>query len=359
MIFDFYYAPHWAMMSTYPEGCGQQARLRTLSTTRRQRRHFRMATLMTHPLVFIDGDQGTTGLQIHERLQGRTDLRLVTLPAADRKDPQRRADAINAADIAILCLPDEPARQAVASIVNPDVRVIDASSAHRTTAGWVYGFPEMAEGQAERIAQAKRVSNPGCYPTGAIALLRPLVRAGLVPADYPLAVQAVSGYSGGGRASVDAYEAPGATGGPAFQVYGLGLAHKHTPEIERHAGLSQRPVFVPSYGSFRQGIVLTVPLQLRLLPAGVTAQQLHDCLARHYDGQQYVQVVAQQEAAAHTHLDPQVLNGTNNLRLAVYGNDAHGQVLLTAVFDNLGKGASGAAVQNLDLMIQAMALAEA
>lgn len=314
---------------------------------------------MTHPLVFIDGDQGTTGLQIHERLQGRGDLRLVTLPAADRKDPQRRADAINACDIAILCLPDEPARQAAASVVNPEVRVIDASSAHRTTAGWVYGFPEMAEGQARRIAQAKRVSNPGCYPTGAIALLRPLVQAGLVPADYPLSVHAVSGYSGGGRASVDAYEGADAAGAPAFQVYGLGLAHKHTPEIERHAGLTQRPVFVPSYGAFRQGIVLTVPLQLRLLPAGVTALQLQQCLARHYEGAQYVQVVAPQDAAAHAHLDPQALNGTNNLRLAVYGNDAHGQVLLTAVFDNLGKGASGAAVQNLDLMLEAMAMAQA
>ncbi|CUJ76183.1 N-acetyl-gamma-glutamyl-phosphate reductase [Achromobacter dolens] len=314
---------------------------------------------MTHPLVFIDGDQGTTGLQIHERLRGRTDLRLLTLAEGDRKDPRRRAEAINASDIAILCLPDEPARQAVASIVNPEVRVIDASSAHRTTAGWVYGFPEMDAGQAQRIAQAKRVSNPGCYPTGAIALLRPLVQAGLVPADYPLSVYAVSGYSGGGRASVDAYEGPGATGGLAFQVYGLGLAHKHTPEIERHAGLTQRPVFVPSYGAFRQGIVLTVPLQLRLLPAGVSAARLQDCLAGHYAGARHVQVVAAQDAAAHTFLDSQALNGTNDLRLAVYGNADHGQVLLSAVFDNLGKGASGAAVQNLDLMLDALALAEA
>lgn len=309
---------------------------------------------MTQALVFIDGDQGTTGLQIHERLQGRGGLRLLTLPEADRKNPRRRAEAINACDIAILCLPDEPARQAAASVVNPKVRIIDASSAHRTDAGWVYGFPEMSAGQAERIAQARRVSNPGCYPTGAIALLRPLVQAGLVPADYPAVVHAVSGYSGGGRASVQAYESADGARGPAFQVYGLGLAHKHTPEIQRHAGLAQRPVFVPSYGAFRQGIVLTVPLQLRLLPAGVDSQQLHDCLARHYAGAAQVQVVDRQEAAAHTHLDPQALNGTNDLRLAVYGNDAHGQVLLTAVFDNLGKGASGAAVQNLDLMLAAM-----
>ncbi|WP_454694595.1 N-acetyl-gamma-glutamyl-phosphate reductase [Achromobacter aegrifaciens] len=309
---------------------------------------------MTHPLVFIDGDQGTTGLQIHERLHGRTDLRLLTLPEAERKDPQRRAQAINGCDIAILCLPDEPARQAAASIVNPDVRVIDASSAHRTTAGWVYGFPEMNAEQAGLIAQARRVSNPGCYPTGAIALLGPLLRAGLVPADYPVVIHAVSGYSGGGRAAVDAYEAVDGGGGPAFQLYGLGLAHKHTPEIERHAGLTQRPVFVPAYGAYRQGIVLTVPLQLRLLPAGVDMQRLHACLQQHYEGARHVQVVAPQDAAAHTHLDPQALNGSNDLRLAVYGNAQEGQVLLTAVFDNLGKGASGAAVQNLDLMLAAM-----
>lgn len=309
---------------------------------------------MTQPLVFIDGDQGTTGLQIHERLNGRSDLQLLTLPEADRKNPQRRADAINSSDIAILCLPDEPARQAAASVVNPKVRIIDASSAHRTDAGWVYGFPEMSAGQAERIAHALRVSNPGCYPTGAIALLRPLVQAGLVPADYPAVINAVSGYSGGGRASVEAYEGADGPRGPAFQVYGLGLAHKHTPEIERHAGLTQRPVFVPSYGAFRQGIVLTIPLHLRLLPAGADAEKMHECLQQHYAGAAHVQVVPRDEAATHTNLNPEALNGTNDLRLGVYGNAQHGQVLLTAVFDNLGKGASGAAVQNLDLMLAAM-----
>lgn len=190
---------------------------------------------MTQPLVFIDGDQGTTGLQIHERLNGRSDLRLLTLPEAGRKNPERRAEAINASDIAILCLPDEPARQAAASVINPKVRIIDASSAHRTDAGWVYGFPEMSRGQAERIAHALRVSNPGCYPTGAIALLRPLIEAGLVPADYPAVINAVSGYSGAGRASVEIYESAGGARGPAFQVYGLGLSHKHPPEIQRYA----------------------------------------------------------------------------------------------------------------------------
>lgn len=309
---------------------------------------------MSLPIVFIDGDQGTTGLQIHARLSGRNDLRLLTLPDADRKDTQRRAEAINAADIAILCLPDEPARDAVRAINNPSVRVIDASSAHRTQDGWVYGFAEMDEGQAERIAHAKRVSNPGCYPTGAIGLLWPLVKAGLIPADYPVSVHAVSGYSGAGRAGVDLYEQSGSVAGPAFQVYGLGLAHKHVPEIQHHAGLSQRPFFVPAYGAFRQGIVLTIPLQLRLLPSGVNAKLLHEGLQSHYDGSTHVQVMSPEWAAATTHLDPEVLNGSNDLRLAVFANEAQGQVLLTAVFDNLGKGASGAAMQNLDLMLGAI-----
>ena len=307
---------------------------------------------MSAPLVFIDGDQGTTGLQIHERLQGRNDLRLLTLPEQDRKDPARRAEAINACDIALLCLPDGPARDAAASIVNPAVRVIDASSAHRTDPQWVYGFPEMSAEQSQRIASARRVSNPGCYPTGAIALLLPLVKAGLVPADHPLAIHAVSGYSGGGRARVDAHEAAGAAHAAMFQVYGLELAHKHVPEIQQHAGLAQRPFFLPAYGSFRQGIVLTIPLLLRQLPVGVTADQLQACLQQYYEGAAHVEVMAQKDVQATQHLDPQALNGTNQLRLAVFANPQHGQVLLAAVFDNLGKGASGAAVQNLDLMLQ-------
>lgn len=309
---------------------------------------------MHQPLVFIDGDQGTTGLQIHARLNGRSDLRLLTLPDNQRKDPQRRGEAINSADVAILCLPDDAARQAVAAISNPKVRVIDASSAHRTSAGWVYGLPELDEHQAERIAQAKRVSNPGCYPTGAIALLRPLLGAGLLPADYPLTINAVSGYSGGGRAAVERHETPGVPASQGVLVYGLSLDHKHVPEIQAHAGLAERPVFVPSYGSYRQGIALTIALQTRLLPAGVSAARLHDCLSRHYHGSRYVEVAALEHGEAAPMLDPQALNDSNNLRLAVFANEAHGQVLLTAVFDNLGKGASGAAVQNLELMLAAM-----
>lgn len=308
---------------------------------------------MSLPTVFIDGDQGTTGLQIHDRLRGRTDLQLSVLPAAHRKDAQRRAEAINACDIAILCLPDAAAREAVAFIQNPAVRVIDASSAHRTQADWTYGFPEMAPGHAERIAQARRVTNPGCYPTGAVALLRPLVQAGLVPRDYPVAVHAISGYSGGGRAAIEAHESGGGPSVPASQVYGLALEHKHTPEIELHAGLAHRPFFVPAYGAYRQGIVLTVPIELRLLPAGMDGARLHACLAQHYAGQRHVEVMALEDARAAAQLDPQALNGTNDLRLGVFANAARSQVLLSAVFDNLGKGASGAAVQNLDLMLAA------
>lgn len=305
---------------------------------------------MTAPLVFIDGDQGTTGLQIHQRLHGRSDLRLLTLPAEERKNAQRRAEAINACDIAILCLPDAAAREAVNAIVNPAVRVIDASSAHRTQPDWVYGFPEMDPEQAQRIASAKRVTNPGCYPTGAIGLLRPLLQAGLLPHDYAVSIHAVSGYSGGGRAGVEEYEGPNAANALAFQVYGLGLAHKHTPEIRQHAGLAHRPFFVPAYGAFRQGIVLTIPLELHLLAPGVDGNRLHACLAQYYAGARHVQVMPQEESQALTKLDPQALNGTNDLRLGVFVNAEHGQVLLSAVFDNLGKGASGAAVQNLDLM---------
>lgn len=303
------------------------------------------------PLVFIDGDQGTTGLQIHERLRGRTDLRLLTLPDAERKNAARRAEAINSCDIAILCLPDAAARESVAAITNPAVQVIDASSAHRTDPQWVYGFPEMDATQPARIASARRVSNPGCYPTGAVALLRPLVQAGLLGREHAVSVHAVSGYSGGGRARVEEHEGPGGAHAPAFQLYGLKLEHKHTPEIAQHAGLAQRTFFVPAYGAFRQGIVLSIPLFMHQLPSGASGERLHACLQQHYTGAAHVEVMPLAQAEAAEHLDPQALNGTNQLRLGVFHNTRHGQVLLTAVFDNLGKGASGAAVQNLDLML--------
>lgn len=300
--------------------------------------------------VFIDGDQGTTGLQILARLADRPDLRLVTLPESRRKDPAARAEAINDCDVAILCLPDEAARQAVASIRNPRVRVIDASSAHRTDPAWVYGFAEMAPGQAGRIAQARRVSNPGCYPTGAVALLRPLVEAGWLRADAPLSIHAVSGYSGRGREGVAAYEGGGA-GGLPFQTYGLALQHKHVPEIRQHAGLAARPFFVPSYGNYRQGIVLTIPLHAAMLQQPATTTALRELLARRYRGQPHVHVLSAAQTEALTVLDPQALNGSDDLQLGVFGHDTHGQFLLSAVFDNLGKGAAGAAVQNLALML--------
>ena len=303
------------------------------------------------PIVFIDGDQGTTGLQIHARLAAREDLTLITLPEDQRKDPRRRAQAINSCDIALLCLPDPAAREAVASLTNPAVRVIDASSAHRTDPHWAYGFPEMTAGQSARIASAKRVSNPGCYPTGAVALLRPLTEAGLLPTGYPVTVHAVSGYSGRGRAGVEQYEGRASADAPAFQLYGLRLDHKHVPEIQRHAGLSRRPIFVPAYGAFRQGIVLTIALHLGLLPRGVDGARLQVCLERHFADAPRVEVMPPADAQELEYLDPQALNDSNSLRLGVFTNERHGQVLLTAVFDNLGKGASGAAVQNLDLML--------
>ena len=301
--------------------------------------------------VFIDGDQGTTGLKIREHLSGRRDITLISLPEASRKGAAERAAAINDCDVAVLCLPDEAARQAVASIRNPRVRVIDASSAHRTQAAWTYGFAEMSPGQPERIARARRVSNPGCYPTGAIALLRPLVEAGCLRADAPLSIHAVSGYSGRGRAGIEAHEGPQGKAAPSFQTYGLDLQHKHVPEIRLHSRLDGRPFFVPSYGSFRQGIALTIPLHASMLSRPMTAQALRDLLAQRYRGERHVQVLAAARADAMARLDPQALNGSNDLQLAVFGNDVHGQILLSAVFDNLGKGASGAAVQNLALML--------
>lgn len=301
--------------------------------------------------VFIDGDQGTTGLEIVARLSRRRDITLVTLPATLRKDGAARAVVINDCDVAVLCLPDGAARQAVASIRNPRVRVLDASSAHRTEPEWVYGFPEMAPEQSERIAAARRVSNPGCYPTGAIALLRPLVEAGCLRVDAALSIHAVSGYSGRGREGIEAHEGLGATGSLPFQTYGLDLEHKHVPEIRLHSGLQGRPIFVPSYGSFRQGISLTIPLPASMLPCSMTTRTLRDLLAQRYRDYRHVHVLDEMHTGAMTRLDPQARNGSNDIQLAVFGNDTHGQFLLTAVFDNLGKGASGAAVQNLALML--------
>ncbi len=303
--------------------------------------------------VFIDGEVGTTGLQIRARLADRADLALISLPADDRKDAAKRAEAANAADLVVLCLPDDAARQAMTWIDPARTRVIDASTAYRTQADWVYGFPELAPGHAEAIAAAPRVSNPGCYATGAIAVLRPLIAVGLVPADYPVTIHAVSGYSGGGCKLIERFEraddpSPIAS---TFYLYALGLRHKHVPEITAHAGLTRRPLFVPSVGRFHQGMAVQVPLHLEMLPGGPQIADIHAALGHWYAGQRFVEVVPRAESAAMENLDPELVNGTNTLRLHVFGDNDTGHAEIVAVLDNLGKGASGAAVQNLNLML--------
>ncbi|WP_420349922.1 N-acetyl-gamma-glutamyl-phosphate reductase [Pelagibius sp.] len=303
--------------------------------------------------VFIDGEAGTTGLQIRARLEARDDVSLIRLAEAERKDTAARARALNDADLAVLCLPDAAARQAVSLIENPEVRVIDASTAHRTDPDWTYGFPEMDKDQQAAVGASKRVSNPGCYPTGAIALIRPLVSAGLLPADFPVTVNAVSGYSGGGKGLIRRYEDAQAPDhlDKAYRAYALGLAHKHLPEMQQHGLLDHTPLFVPAVGNYYKGMLVQVPLQLWALPGRPAADDLRDLLARHYAGQDFVSVAPAAESASLEDLDPEGLNGTNAMRLYVFGNAAGDQAVLAAVLDNLGKGASGAAVQNLNLML--------
>ncbi len=303
--------------------------------------------------IFIDGAAGTTGLEIRERLAGRGDLSVVQLADAERKDPRARAKALNEADLVVLCLPDDAAREAVSLIENPSVRVIDASTAHRTARGWVYGFPEMERDQRAKVAAAKRLSNPGCYATGFLALVRPLTRAGIIPPDFPLTVNAVSGYSGGGRAMIEEFEKKES---PAYvetvvRTYALTLSHKHVPEMQAHAKLTHPPVFAPSVGRFYRGMLVEVPLQLWALPGKSTAFKIHEALAEAYRGEKLVEVASLEGGILNKTLDAEMLKLTNGIKLFVFGNDKYGQARLIALLDNLGKGASGAAVQNLNLML--------
>jgi len=306
------------------------------------------------PRVYIDGQAGTTGLQIQERLASRTDVELVEIDEARRKDPAARAELLRAADLAILCLPDDASREAVALAGDARVRFLDASTAHRTAEGWTYGLPELEPGQRDAIRGARRVANPGCYPTGVVLLLRPLVDAGLVAPDAPIVVHALSGYSGGGRPMIERWEDP-ATGIatlPFEAPYALDREHKHVPEMTRYAHLANRPQFVPAVGPFRCGMRVEIPLHAATLQRGASAVRLHEALAARYAGEPFVRVrpFTEQVDADERAFDPCAANGTNRIDLWVLPSPL-GHVLLVATLDNLGKGAAGAAVQNMNLML--------
>ncbi|MBZ9704509.1 MULTISPECIES: N-acetyl-gamma-glutamyl-phosphate reductase [unclassified Mesorhizobium] len=304
------------------------------------------------PKIFIDGEHGTTGLQIRALLAERGDLEIISIPAERRKETAARAEFLNAADVAILCLPDDAAKESVSLISNETTRVIDASTAHRVAQGWEYGFAEMDKEQAKKIGAAKRVANPGCWPQGPIATLRPLVAAGLLPADFPVTVNGISGYSGGGRPMIEDYVAKGEDASE-FLPYGLTLQHKHVPELRAYAKLSHDPIMQPAVGNFAQGMITVVPLQLGGLDHVPTGAELHAAIADHFAAIKggVVEVAPYAHVERIPEIDPEIYNGTNRMKLYVFANDKRAQALLLAVYDNLGKGASGAAVQNMDLML--------
>jgi len=304
------------------------------------------------PAIFIDGEAGTTGIEIRDRLAKVAGVEVLGIAPEKRKDPAARKALMSEADLVVLCLPDEAAKEAVALAEELGAnapRILDASSAHRVSVGWTYGWPEMDAAQPDAIAKARLVSNPGCYPTGAIALIRPLVEAGLMPADYPVTVNAVSGYSGGGRSMIEAYQSGKA---PAFELYGLGLEHKHVPELQKYGMLTRRPIFVPSVGNFLKGMLVSVPLHLDTLPGKPNAGDLEAAMAAHYKGSKWVKVIGADDPSVKAgKLDALALNDTNLLELRVFSNATYGHAILVARLDNLGKGASGAAVQNIGIML--------
>src|SRR5258705_1085259 len=303
--------------------------------------------------VFIGGAAGTTGLEIRERLQRRGEMSLVALDDKRRKDASARSDALNDADIVILCLPDAAAREAVTLIVNPNVRVIDPSSAHRVTEGWVFGFPELEAKRREELRHAMRVSNPGCFSMGFLSIMRPLTRSGIVPPDWAVTCNAVSGYSGVGRGMIAEFEDGAARNysRETFRTYGLNLEHKHVEEMQVHAGLLHRPLFAPSVGRFHRGMLVEVPLQLWALPGNPSVASVHAALADSYRGEKLIEVASLSEAADQRTLEAEELKNTNRLKLYVFGNEARRQARVVAVLDNLGKGAAGACVQNLNAMM--------